>query len=127
MTIIAGSESQDIAIRNVRTGSKPIHTRHVKVASGQSIAALTVLAISAATNKVVPHNPGSSDAGIKKALLIAPHDIDTTGGDLVQPLIDGGDFNPDALIWHASLTDDDERVEAFAGTDISIQKPYGNN
>lgn len=125
MSVIAEGTSQDIGIRNVRTGSKPLHTANVKVASGQTILALTVLALSASTNKVVPHDPASADAGIKKALFIAPHDIDTTAGDKVEPLVDGGDFNPDALIWDAGLTDDDARVAAFADTDISMIKPYG--
>jgi hypothetical protein len=120
----ASSTVENIAARNVRTGSKNVHTRPVTILTGQVLSALTVMAISAANNKAVPHNPDSTDVGIKKALFILPHDIDTTSGDKVEPVIDGGDFNPDALIWHASADTLDERIAAFAGTDISMIKPY---
>lgn len=120
----ASSTVQQIAARNVRTGSKNVHTRPVTIASGQVLAAFTVMAISAASNKAVPHDPTSADAGIKKALFILPHAIDTTLGDKVEPVIDGGDYNPEALIWHAETDTNDERIAAFAGTDISMIKPY---
>ncbi len=120
----AGSTSQNIASRNVRTGSKNVHTRPVTIASGQVLTALTVMAISAASNKAVQHDPSSSDTGIKKALFILPHDIDTTSGDKMEPVIDGGDFNPEVLIWHANVDSEDKKINAFAGTDISMIKPY---
>lgn len=121
---IASSTVQNIAARNVRTGSKQVHTRPVTIASGQVLSALTVMAISAASNKAVQHDPSSADIGIKKALFILPHDIDTTSGDKLEPVIDGGDYNPEALIWHANVDSDDKKINAFAGTDISMIKPF---
>mgnify|MGYP003868463227 CR=1 FL=1 len=43
---------------------------------------------------------------------------------IIEPVIDGGDFNPEALIWHANVDSDDKKINAFAGTDISMVKPY---
>lgn len=121
---LANSTSQAIAARNVRTGSKAVHTRPVTLAAAQTLSALTVMAISAASGEVVQHNPASADVGIKKALFILPHDIDTTAGAVIGPVIDGGDYNPDVLIFDASITTDVAKSAAFAGTDISMIKPY---
>ncbi len=113
----AGSESFDNTKTVVVIGS--VVTGSLNFASGQKIAAYTPVGIKSADNKAYPHNPTASD-GTQNIVSFTVHAVDTTGGDAANAVYNGGEFNIDAINWHASLDSTDKRKAAVAGTPLNV-------
>ena len=103
------------------TGSEPVETTEVVVASGLTIAAREVLAMNKSTGKVVKFDNAGSN-GANQAVFIAPYAIDSTGGEVSTMVYKSGTFNPELIVW-ANAASDAVKASAFAGTPISLQTP----
>lgn len=103
------------------TGTGDIKTVSGVVASGQTIEERSPLGQVAATGEFTLWNPAAND-GSEKAVRISPFAIDTSAGKTEKQLINKGTFNPDLVVWPDSITDE-QKMTAFVGTPISLQKP----
>lgn len=95
------------------SGDADVHTDGA--VAGANFAIYTVLAFNAA-GQLVPHAPAATD-GTENALGIA-----LTAGVNGQktPYYTAGQFNPDALVWDASLTTFEQRQAAFRNSTSGI-------
>lgn len=85
---------------------------------GADLETYQVFAVNAA-GAAVPHDPTASD-GTEKAVGITCFAVTLSAGGHVSGYI-GGDFNHEALKWHASLDTLAERKAAFLRTNIAIK------
>lgn len=85
------------------TAEDDIKTTPATVLTGQNLAFGLIVAFNAA-NKIVPWDPTQTDARATPVGVIATA-INTTSpaGDRMAEIYVGGCFNPDLLIWPASL------------------------
>lgn len=106
-----------------QTGSDAAATTSGTIAAGQNLAKRTPLGQVAATGKFVEWSPAGND-GSQVAVRLTPFAVDATAGDKDAPLIKSGTFDPDLVAWPAGVTDV-QKLTAFVGTPISLQKPVG--
>lgn len=88
---------------------------------GATMAQYQVFAVNAA-GAAVPHNPAAND-GTEKAVGITAFAVTYSAQtpSHVSGYI-GGDFNHEALVWHADTDTLAERKAAFLRTNIAIKK-----
>ena len=115
----AKSNSESYVNQQLFTSQAEVDTTDVVVASGQNLVAGQVVAL--LNNKVVAHNPGAANTS-KTAVYIMAYDVDAQAGDTAAQAYNKGGFNSDALTWHTDVDTYEERVAAFAGTPISVNK-----
>lgn len=79
-----------------------------------------------ATGQLVPFNPTAAPVGDNPAPETIAIGIAAQAGVLntFAPYYVGGVFNPDALVWPASVTTLAQRKAVFARTNIQITKLY---
>lgn len=97
------------------SGDGDIHTDGAVCA--ESFAIYTVLAFNA-DGQLVKHAPAATDTTAKAAGIAAQAGV----AGQKTPYYTAGQFNPDALVWDASLTTFEQRQAAFRGTLIIIKK-----
>lgn len=121
------------------TAEDEIKTAAAEFASGNDVAVLTILAKNAA-GRLVPWDPTATVAVVGGATSqtapapqsvpvgIAAADMDTTSGgynaNVFGPYYCGGCFNPDLLVWPASLTTYATRMAALekAGAPFRVKR-----
>lgn len=98
------------------TAEDEIKTKPALVLTGQNLGFGTIVAFDAA-NKIVPWDPTQTDSRLQPVGIIATA-INTTSpsGDRQAEIYVGGCFNPDLLIWPASL---DTWLERNAALDVA--------
>lgn len=85
------------------TAEDEIKTTPALVLTGQNLAVLTIVAFNAA-NKLVPWDPVQTDSrAVPVGVLAMDADTTTPVGDRQFEIYVGGCFNPDLLVWPASL------------------------
>lgn len=95
------------------SGDADIHTDGA--VAGANFAKYTVLSFNAA-GQLVPHDPDGTD-GTEVALGIA---LEAGVSGQKTPYYTAGQFNPDALVWDASLTTFEQRQAAFRNSPSGI-------
>ncbi|TLX65077.1 head decoration protein [Stutzerimonas nosocomialis] len=103
------------------TGSHPYNTALGTLASGTNVAARVPLGQVSATGKFVPWDPAAED-GSQVAVRLSLYPVEAGAGDAEAQMITGGSFNPDLVAWPAGTTSA-QKLAAFAGTPIVLQKP----
>lgn len=83
--------------------------------AGENFAIYTVLAFNA-TGQLVKHAPAATDS-TGKAMAIA---LEAGVAGQKVPYYTAGQFNPDALVWDASLTTFEQRQAAFRNSTSGI-------
>ena len=113
-------------------GDGDVRTLDITVKSGQNLTAGTVVSQDTA-GKIVTHDPtavADLDASgdtvnvptvVAKAIGIMALDVDASSADKAGTIYISGTFNIAALTWHAGLTTDSLKKQAFAGTPISVK------
>lgn len=106
------------------TAEDEIKTKPAMVLTGQNLAFALIVAYNAA-DKIVPWDPTQTDSRAKPVGVIATA-INTTSpsGDRHAEIYVGGCFNPDLLIWPASLDTYLERAAALdkAGASFRVKR-----
>lgn len=95
------------------SGDADIHTDGG--VAGANFAIYTVLAVTAA-GLLVPHAPAATD-GTEVAMFVA---LEAGVSGQKVPYYTAGQFNPDALVWDASLTTFEQRQAAFRNSPSAI-------
>ena len=124
---LAGSGTYGVYTPNqLFSGEMDIVTGPRTIATGQVLAQFTVMGRRSSDGHLIAHVPTATD-GSQNATSILMHAVDTSGTGLNAPapceVYLGGCFNPDMLVWHASLTTNIQRSTVFDRTNIVIQKP----
>lgn len=120
------------------SGESDIVTGPATIAAGQILDRYAVMARNTA-GALVLHDPTQTDTRKTAVAILAEYinttaaagatalgvTVDVQGGavDTITETYSGGVFNPDLLVWHASLTTAVSRVRQFDGTNIRIIKP----
>lgn len=113
----AGAQAEgSFAPTQLFTAEDEIKTKPAMVLTGQTLAFGLIVAYNAA-DKIVPWDPTQTDSRLKPVGVIATA-INTTAspgpaGDRHAEIYVGGCFNPDLLIWPASLDTYLERAAAL--------------
>lgn len=106
-------------------GPKEVTNKKEVLVSGQNLVRGAVLGRITASGKLTLSNNGASD-GSQVPVAILAYDVDASGGDAVCQVYVSGEFNSDALTWHASFDTEAERLQAFlAPSTIVIKKLLG--
>lgn len=93
--------------------------------SGQNLNRGAVLGRITASGKLTLSNSGASD-GSQTPVAILAYDTNATAGDRTTQVYVSGEFNIDALQWHASYTTEALKLNAFlAPSPIVMKKLYG--
>lgn len=119
------------------TAEDEIKTGAATVLTGQALAVLTIVAFNVA-NKLVPWDPTATVAVVGGAtsqtapaaqsrpvgILSAAANTTSPSGDRMFPFYEGGCFNPDLLVWPASLDTFAERNAALraAGAPFRVKR-----
>lgn len=78
--------------------------------------------VSAGDGNVVACSLAATDGSqVPVGILVNP--VDASGGDAAGTIYVSGEFNEDALVWHASFTTSALKRNAFDRTPIHIKKP----
>ena len=102
------------------TGSDPVASTCVVIASGETLAARTPLGMVTSTGKFKAFKPGASD-GTQKAVYLTAYAVDASGDRKAQ-VYKAGTFDPALVNWPENTTDA-QKLAAFVGTPISLQSP----
>lgn len=102
----------------------------VEVANaGASTGAAAVAAVAAGplsggadNGQLKAHDPEATD-GSQTAVAILVHAVTTAGSAETAPVYIGGTFNPNLLVWHASIQTDSQRAAVFDRTPINLRAP----
>lgn len=103
------------------TGSDSVATTEGTLAAGQMLARLAPLGQNSTTGEFHLWAPAATN-GTEVATRIAPIKADTTVGAVKQQLYKSGTFNPDLIAWPDGTTEV-QKLTAFVGTPISLQRP----
>lgn len=119
--LAAGQIEQSFDRIKLFAGDSPVNTDDgYVVASGQGVTPkYSVVAVLAATGKLVKHNPAGND-GSQFAVGITTQPVDATATDRKVAIYTSGTFNAAALTWNAATDTMAERKAAFARTPIQI-------
>lgn len=104
------------------TGSDPVYTTTVTIASGQNLAARTPLGQVKATGEFKAVDLAAID-GSQVATRMTAFPIDATAGAKQAAVIKSGSFNPELVNWPTSFDTAAKKATAFVGTPISLQLP----
>jgi hypothetical protein len=118
---MASNESFTATTETWISGEADIVTAPMVIASGNSIAARTVLGQIAATGKLIPAVVGAVD-GSDVPVAINVEAIDASAADVTGPVYLGGVFNPALAVWDASFTVALQQ-SAFVGSNIALVTP----
>lgn len=113
----AGSHSEV----DLFAGSSEVTTEPVVFSSGADIARYAVVGRITATGECVLCNPAAND-GSENPIGIAVEPADSAAADANGNIYVAGDFNIDALVWHAGFTTDAQKKAAFDRTPITLKK-----
>jgi len=116
------SSTDSIAPDDFFTGDKPVRTKKVVVAIGQTIAAREVMAFNTATQKWVTYAEGGAN-GTNVAGAIAAYDIDTTAAESNAQVYEEGSFNPALLVFSGTPTDAHKAAMFQNDGGINLQLP----
>jgi hypothetical protein len=108
-------------VDNWVTGSDSYQTTLATIASGQNLPDKTPLGQITASGKLVKWAPAASD-GSQVAKFITAYAVDASSADTQAQVIKTGTFNPELVNWPAGVTAA-QKLNAFAGTPISLQLP----
>lgn len=106
------------------TAEDDIKTTPALVLTGQTLAVLTIVAFNAA-NKLVPWDPAQTDSrAVPVGVLAMDANTTSPSGDRQFEMYVGGCFNPDLLVWPASLDTWLERDAALrvAGAPFRVKR-----
>lgn len=106
-------------INQLKTGNDPVNTTEVVIASGQSLAEHVPLGLVTASGKYIESKSTAND-GSQTPVYFTAYAVDASTGDQKAQVVKSGTFDPGALAWDASFTDE-QKLAAFAGTPISLQ------
>lgn len=115
MSILAGTETNSYAVRELFAGDAPITTNARLFATGLELPINSVVALDT-SGELVEWVPGAEDS-TAVAVGITCEAVDTTAGAAMNPIYEGGFFNTDAVNWPAAATDA-QIASAFNGTAI---------
>lgn len=121
MDFLAKTETEAFTLEQLFAGTADVITQPITVVSGQNLVQYTVLGKITASNKFAVCNPGAND-GSQVAVAILCHATDASGGDKAATAYFAGDFNQEALFWHAGFTTDLLKQRAFDLSNIAIHK-----
>ncbi len=123
MDIYAGSSNESYNYPQLLVNSHNLETNTFTVSSGQNLAQYQVCGIVSASKEVVAHDPAATD-GSQTPAAIVQYAVDATSGAKTAVFFTAGAFSVDALVFHASLTTDAAKINAFkyAGSNITVQK-----
>lgn len=103
------------------SGEADVVTKPILIASGNNLAARTVLGQLMSSGEYAPYNPVATN-GLQYAVAINAVAVDASSAATNCPAYLGGVFNPDLAVWDAAVTDIHKSV-AFSGTNIVLLKP----
>lgn len=119
MSDVAVANTGSFSYTNLFLKNGNVRTDNGTFLTGQTLAQNQVIARVTASGKLVAHNPGASD-GSQNAMGITCDVVNTTAGDSSHSFYWSGDFNIDALVWHASLTTTAAKQAAFVDKLIKV-------
>lgn len=119
MSDIAVANTGSFSYTNLFLKNGNVRTDNDTFLTGQTLAQNQVIARLSANGKLVAHNPGASD-GSQNAVGITCDVVNTTAGDASHSFYYSGDFNIDALVWHASLTTTAAKKAVFVDKPIKV-------
>lgn len=108
-------------VDNWVTGSDSYQTTLATIASGQNLPDKTPLGQITASGKLVKWVPAAND-GSEVAVHMTAYAVDASAADKQAQVIKTGTFNPELVNWPAGVTAA-QKLNAFAGTPISLQLP----
>ena len=104
---------------SVFSGDFQVVTTPETTASGQDLAALSVVGRVTASGEIVLCNPGASD-GSQNPIGVTVTAVDASAAAAPVAVFRSGMFNPDALTWHAGFDTDAKKRLAFEASQPTI-------
>lgn len=104
------------------TGPDPVLSDYGLVATGQDLAAFTVVGRENTNGTLVAWTPDATD-GSEVAIGILAEAVDASAEDISAPFYRGGCFDPDMLVWPEAIDNEPEKLAAFDRTPIRLRRP----
>lgn len=108
----------------VVVGGSDVITKPDTIAMAGVIPALSVMGRVTASGELVVCNSGAVD-GSEVPVAILVSEVDTTSAAQTAPVYVAGEFNVDALSWHASFSTDAAKLAAFGDGSPIVPKKLG--
>jgi hypothetical protein len=118
--MLAATETESFTQTQIFAGSADVVTVPVTVVSGQNLAIRAVVGRVTASGKIKICDTAAVD-GSQTPIGILVNAVDASGGDKAGDIYVGGDFNVDALTWHASFSTDVLKLKAFDNSNITVR------
>lgn len=118
--MLASTETESFSVTQLFAGDADVVTQPITVVSGQNLALGSVVGRITASGKITLCDTAAVD-GSQTPVGILVNAVDASGGDKAGDIYVGGDFNVDALTWHASFSTDLLKLKAFDRTNIVVR------